>query len=350
MIIALVLLAFVVGVAMVMGGYTAIARLPQMLLQRRLDTRLQEVSQPIERVEDTNTKMLVKVQNVGPLPAVDRLLANTTKGSGLGNWIDQSGMKLSLSGVLLMACGLGVLLALIAGMIARSSYALPVGAAIGFSLPFVFLSFKRTRRLRAFEEQFPDGLDDQLRLVELHPVRAAIRHDVPRRGRPRCERAMLRDLFRRMVAAGDDDQRYPLVRQRGLDGRPLSFQHSQVCGHGSKTLGIAPDFLDHRMDVPGQLAHFADEALKRAGRGRAEHAHEASGGPGRATSQQRQRRAHDAKLRQHRADPREPSAASDESPLLRRHRQPLRWRIDQHQPDDAIRMSCRIGANHETAE
>ena len=29
----------------------------------------------------------------------------------------------------------------------------------GFSLPFVFLSFKRTRRLRAFEEQFPDGLD-----------------------------------------------------------------------------------------------------------------------------------------------------------------------------------------------
>jgi tight adherence protein B len=159
MIIVLVLLAFVVGVAMVMGGYTAIAKLPQMLLQRRLDTRLQEVSQPIERVEDTNAKMLVKVQTVGPLPAVDRLLANTTKGSGLGRWIDQSGMKLSLSGVLLMACGLGVLLALIAGMIVRSSYALPVGAAIGFSLPFVFLSFRRTRRLRAFEEQFPDGLD-----------------------------------------------------------------------------------------------------------------------------------------------------------------------------------------------
>ena len=49
MVIVLVLLAFVVGVALVMGGYTAIAKLPQMLLQRRLDTRLQEVSQPIER-------------------------------------------------------------------------------------------------------------------------------------------------------------------------------------------------------------------------------------------------------------------------------------------------------------
>ena len=159
MVIALVLLAFVFGVGMVMGGYTAIAKLPQMLLQRKLDTRLQEVSQPIERAEDTNTKMLVKVQNVGPLPAVDRILAGTTRGSSLGRWLDQSGLKVSLSGVLLIAFGLAGLMALVAGAIARSKYALPVGAAVGFALPFVFLSFKRTRRMRTFEEQFPEGLD-----------------------------------------------------------------------------------------------------------------------------------------------------------------------------------------------
>jgi tight adherence protein B len=159
MVIALVLLAFVFGVGMVMGGYTAIAKLPQMLLQRKLDTRLQEVSQPIERVEDTNTKMLVKVQNVGPLPGVDRILAGTTRGSSLGRWLDQSGLKVSLSGVLLVAFALAGLMALVAGVIARSKYALPVGAAVGFALPFVFLSFKRTRRMRTFEEQFPEGLD-----------------------------------------------------------------------------------------------------------------------------------------------------------------------------------------------
>ena len=44
----------------------------------------------------------MKVQNVGPLPAVDRILAGTTKGSALARWIDQSGIKLSLSGVLLV--------------------------------------------------------------------------------------------------------------------------------------------------------------------------------------------------------------------------------------------------------
>jgi tight adherence protein B len=117
------------------------------------------VSQPIDRVEDTNTKMLVKVQKVGPVPAVDRILAGTTKGSALGRWIDQSGLNVSLSGVLLVAFALAGLMALIAGLIARSKYALPVGAAVGFALPFVVLSFKRTRRLRTFEEQFPDGLD-----------------------------------------------------------------------------------------------------------------------------------------------------------------------------------------------
>jgi len=159
MVIVLVLLAFVFGVGMVMGGYTAIAKLPQMLLQRKLDTRLQEVSQPIERAEDTNTKMLVKVQNVGPLPGVDRILAGTTRGSSLGRWLDQSGLKVSLSGVLLIAFAIAGLMALVAGVIARSKYALPVGAAVGFALPFVYLSFKRTRRMRTFEEQFPEGLD-----------------------------------------------------------------------------------------------------------------------------------------------------------------------------------------------
>jgi tight adherence protein B len=158
MVIVLVLLAFIVGVAIVMGGYTALAKLPAVLMQRRLGSRLQEISQPQEQ-EDAPAKLLVKVQHEGPLPAVDRVLGRTTQGSGLARWIDQSGMTLSLSGVLLIAFGLAGLFALIAGVVVRSTWALPVGAAIGFAIPFAFLSVKRTRRMRAFEEQFPEGLD-----------------------------------------------------------------------------------------------------------------------------------------------------------------------------------------------
>ena len=62
------------------------------------------------------TKLLVKVANEGPLPAVDRILAGTTRGSGLARWIDPTGIKVSLSGVLLIALGVAALMALVAGI------------------------------------------------------------------------------------------------------------------------------------------------------------------------------------------------------------------------------------------
>ena len=156
----LVVLAFIVGVAIVMSGYAAGSQVPTMMKQRKLASRLQEVSQPLDREEEkTPANRLVKVQQVGPLPAVDRILGNTTKGSALGRWLEQSGMKVTLSGVLLIAVALGGLMALIAGAVARSSYGLPVGFALGFALPFIVLNFKRGRRMRSFEEQFPEGLD-----------------------------------------------------------------------------------------------------------------------------------------------------------------------------------------------
>jgi tight adherence protein B len=158
-VLILVVLAFVVGVGLVMGGYTASAKLPQMLKQRRLDARLQEVSQPLDRTDDAPKKMLVKVQKEGPLPAVDRMLAGTERGSALTQWIEQSGMKVSLSGVMLIALGLAVLLALVGVAVARSRWGLPVGAALGLALPFIVLKVKRGKRMRAFEEQFPEGLD-----------------------------------------------------------------------------------------------------------------------------------------------------------------------------------------------
>lgn len=156
--LALVALAFVVGVGLVMAGYAAVTRLPQLLLQRRLDARLRDVSHPEEQSEEP-LSLLVKMQDEGPLPAVDRLLGGTARGSALAQWIAQSGMKVSLSAVLLIALALALGLALLVGTVTRSVWGLPAGAALGFSLPFLVLRFKRTRRFRAFEEQFPESLD-----------------------------------------------------------------------------------------------------------------------------------------------------------------------------------------------
>ena len=158
-VLILVVLAFLVGVGIVLGGYTATSKVPQMLKQRRLTARLQEVSLPQESREEEARDVLLKARREGPLPAVDRLLSNTTRGFALSQWIEQSGMKASLSGVIVIAIGAALVTGLLGAAILRSRWGMPIGATVGFALPFLYLGMKRKRRFRAFEEQFPEALD-----------------------------------------------------------------------------------------------------------------------------------------------------------------------------------------------
>ena len=159
MALMLVLLAFIFGVALVMGFYFGVLKIPGLMLQRKLEGRLQELSAPIDVDDKDKGKLLVKVQHEGPLPALDRMIGGTTKGSALGRWIEQSGTKASVSGMLIIAIVLAVAVAMGVGMLTRATWSLPIGAALGFAIPFLILKMKRTKRLRTFEEQFPEGLD-----------------------------------------------------------------------------------------------------------------------------------------------------------------------------------------------
>ena len=149
--------AFVVGIGLVMGAYVAITKLPAMMAQRKLQGRLEELSAPID--DRPTPGALIKVSEAGPLPALERMISGTARGSAFSRWIEQSGMKVSISGVLLIATFFAVVCALLVTMLTRSPLGIPAGAAVGFALPFMFRKFKRTRRLRAFEEMFPEALD-----------------------------------------------------------------------------------------------------------------------------------------------------------------------------------------------
>ena len=155
----LLFLVFCFGVGVVMMLYYGAAQVPGIMAQRKLEARIAEVSQPVE-TDAEPAKRLVKVQHEGPLPGLDRLLAGTPRGSSLGRWIEQSGVKkASASGIILSALGCAVLFAFVAAAVTRAPFAMPVGAAIGVAVPFLVLKMKRTRRLRTFEEQFPEALD-----------------------------------------------------------------------------------------------------------------------------------------------------------------------------------------------
>jgi tight adherence protein B len=156
----LVVIAFAVGFGMVFGTYFGATKVPGMVLQRKLESRLQEISSP-EEVTDNDSKdqTLRKTIAAGMMPAFDRMVGGTTKGTALSAWIEQSGVKTSLSTVLLVAVALGAGLGLLGLVMIKLPVAMFLLGAFGFALPFLYLNWKRGKRLLKFEEEFPEALD-----------------------------------------------------------------------------------------------------------------------------------------------------------------------------------------------
>jgi tight adherence protein B len=161
MLIAMVALAFAVGAAIAVGIFLMVGRVPDMMTQRKVDDRLREIAlgESFKPADKEGTKALLKTRNVGPLPAIDIAFGNSERGSAITRWIEQSGTKASLSAMLLIAIVVGVLCAIALAVATRAPWSMFAGFFIGASLPFMVLKVKRTRRLRAFEEQFPEALD-----------------------------------------------------------------------------------------------------------------------------------------------------------------------------------------------
>ena len=149
----LVVVAFAFGVALVIGLYYGSTQVPGMMLRRKLEARIEEVSQGPEEASSPGAKVkaLLKTREAGPLPGIDRLFGETERGSALGRWIDQSGVKTTISAVMLAATVAGLVIGFLISMAIRAPWALPIGFVMGFALPFGVLKVKRTRRMRAFE-------------------------------------------------------------------------------------------------------------------------------------------------------------------------------------------------------
>jgi tight adherence protein B len=246
----LVLLAFVVGVGLVMAIYLGATKVPGMMMQRRLETRLQEITQPVGDKEVA--KVLVKVAPEGPLPAIDRFLGGTTRGSSLGRWIEQSGMKASISGVLLVAMGLAVAMALTAGLFTRSRWALPIGAVIGFAIPFVVLNIKRGRRMRTFEEQFPEALDLIARALKAgHAFATGLKMAADELPEP------VGPEFRKTF----DEQNFGLPLKDALDNLTFRIPHLDVRFFATAVL-IQRETGGNLAEILENLAHVVRERFK----------------------------------------------------------------------------------------
>jgi tight adherence protein B len=157
----LVVGVFLFGAAAVVGLYYAVTQLPGYLQQRRLDDRITQLMTPDAGTpggEGGGTE-LVKTRQEGPLPALDRLAGGTARGSALATWVEQSGVHISLSALLLMALGCALVFGFVIAAAIHGRPGWVIGGVLGFVTPFLYIKVKRTRRMRKFEETFPEALD-----------------------------------------------------------------------------------------------------------------------------------------------------------------------------------------------
>ena len=157
MMIALVVFAFVV--ALVMGTFAAISYLPGFLATREMDKRLKDVSS--FRYEETtgDAGTVVRQEKQGPLPMIDRVLQHSTAGTGLKRLIEKSGVETTPSAIVMAAIACGMAGWVIAMLFTTRPFVQPLLAVAGFLAPFLWLKRKATKRLKRFEEQFPEALD-----------------------------------------------------------------------------------------------------------------------------------------------------------------------------------------------
>lgn len=156
------ILAFIFATTLILGGYLAAVHLPPMIAKRRMERRLREVSSPVFEAADTT---VVMNHAEGPVPILDRLSARTKAGDQLAKLIEQSGVQTTPSAIMMISLAAAAVVALTAALIIHQPLATFAGALVGLVSPVLWLKYKRSSRLKKFEEQFPEGLDLMSRAI-----------------------------------------------------------------------------------------------------------------------------------------------------------------------------------------
>jgi tight adherence protein B len=151
-------IVFLFGAGAVLGAYAALMYLPDHMNRRRVELRLRDVSSPVS-FDDDDHATVVKQDSASPLPMLDRAVVRIGAGQWLTRFIEQSGVRTTPGAVILMSLMCAAIAGVTVNILMRHLVAVPVAAVFGACAPFGFLFHRRTVRMNAFEEQFPEALD-----------------------------------------------------------------------------------------------------------------------------------------------------------------------------------------------
>jgi tight adherence protein B len=151
------LLVFVVVSALVAGAGVYAMRLPEIMANRRMARRLDEVSKRDAGDDDQPQASFIREKKAGPLPALDKVFSGTN--SSLARLIEQSGVVVAPSTIILASMMLALVSSIVALAVFKQPFAWPLAAVAGAMMPWLWLRHRRSSRMKRFEEQFPEALD-----------------------------------------------------------------------------------------------------------------------------------------------------------------------------------------------
>jgi tight adherence protein B len=151
-----VVLTFCLVLGIIFGSYYAFVLRPELRDQHALRKRLRGSVAAEPAPMGTLERPAERLSGVQALNVV---LSRTTGISGpLERLITQSGLKLTVGTLLLASAFLGCVTYLVVKWLTYYTYLGLAAAPLGAMVPFVVVHAARTKRLRLFEEQFPEAI------------------------------------------------------------------------------------------------------------------------------------------------------------------------------------------------
>jgi tight adherence protein B len=145
-IIAMIMVA---GVALAGGGER------QSVVRKRLEA----IERGERRGSDSLQLKLVRDELLSEVPSFNRLLMKWSGSHRLHDFVSQAGLKIKPGRVLLMSGVLALVAYLVVVNVFHSLILGFLGLAGGAVAPFAYVAFMRSRRMSAFEKQFPEAID-----------------------------------------------------------------------------------------------------------------------------------------------------------------------------------------------
>jgi len=125
------------------------------VIRRRLDA----IDRGTRRGSESSQLKLVRDELLSDVPALHRLLMGWSRARRLREFLAQAGLKTKPGKLILWSLVLALGAYAVVQYFYHNSILAILAAAGGLLGPLAFVAFKRSRRLRAFEKNFPEAID-----------------------------------------------------------------------------------------------------------------------------------------------------------------------------------------------